>query len=153
MSVFSIIWKSVGCELLPSQTLPSEGTHTTALTYVRTSFFLCNSAISHAYYDCAASLHPEQYLLCRGMLCVKHSCPAHSAVLRQDSGQHLTYRVSPSKVLSTLYERQAFFQFPEFLRTLTFLHKTRLSLRDFHLFTGMCLIFSQLLSFLLIFPY
>lgn len=69
------------------------------------------------------------------------------------SGQHLTYTVSPSKVLSSLYERQAFSQFPKFLRTLTFLHKMRLSLRVFSLLTGMCLIFSQLLSFLLIFPY
>lgn len=84
-SVFSIIWKTVGYELLPSQTLPSQGAHRAALTYVRTGFFLCNSAISHAYYDWAASLHPEQYLLCRRMLCVKPSCPAHSAVLRQDS--------------------------------------------------------------------
>lgn len=44
------------------------------------------------------------------------------------SGQHLTYRVGPSKVLSSPYERQAFFLFPGFLGTLTLLHKTRLSL-------------------------
>lgn len=68
------------------------------------------------------------------------------------SEQHLTYGVSPSKVLSSLWERQAFFQFSGFLRILTLLHKTRLSLRVFHLFTGMQFIFSQLLSYLIIFP-
>lgn len=84
-SVFSIIWETVGCEMLPSQALPFRGALRAALTYVRTSFFLCNSATCHGYYGWAASLYPEQYLPCRGMLCVKHSCPAHSAVLRQDS--------------------------------------------------------------------
>lgn len=68
------------------------------------------------------------------------------------SVQCLTYGVSPSKVFSSLYERQAFFQFPGFLRTLTLVHKTRLSLTVFHLFTGMWFIFIQLLFFLLIFP-
>lgn len=68
------------------------------------------------------------------------------------SVQHLTYGVSPSNMLSSLYERQAFFQFSGFLRTLIFVHKTRSSLRVFHIFTEMWLIFSQLLFFLLIFP-
>lgn len=57
-----------------------------ALADSRTSF-LCNFAISNAYYDRAASLHPEHYLLHRKMLCVKPSYPAQSALIRQDSAE------------------------------------------------------------------
>lgn len=90
----------------------------------------------------------QENALCKAFV----PCSLSSAEARF-SGQHPTYGVSPSKVLSSLRERQAFFQFPGFLRTLTLLHKTRLSLRVFHLFTGMWFIFSQLLSFLLISPF
>lgn len=62
------------------------------------------------------------------------------------AGQHLTYGVSPSKVLSSPYERQAFFQFPGFLRTLTLLHKIRLSLSLSSLYWD--LIYFQSVSFL-----
>lgn len=75
----------MGRELLPGQPLPFQGAHRPSLTNSRTSFFLCNFAISDAYYDRAASLHPEQYLFRGEMLCVKHSYPAHSALMRQDS--------------------------------------------------------------------
>lgn len=57
-----------------------------------------------------------------------------------------------SQELPSPCETQAFFQLPGFSRAPTLLHKTRLSLSDFHLVTEMWFIFSQLLSFLLIFP-
>lgn len=137
-------------ELLPGRPLPFQGAHRPALANFRTSCFLCNFAISDAYYDQAASLHPEQYLFRREMLCVKHSYPAQSALMRQDSAGSTPCVGSVPPGASQ--QGKAPFQLPGFLRAPAFLHKTRLSLSDFHLFAETWFIFSQLLSFLLIFP-
>lgn len=74
-----------GHALLPSHPLPFWGAHQAALADVSSSFFLCNFAISGAYYDQAASLQPELYLFHREMLCVKQLCLAQSALMGQDS--------------------------------------------------------------------
>lgn len=72
-------------------------------------------------------LTPRAVFTCRGMLCVKHSCSAHSAVLRQDSlGSTSHMEWVPPRCFPALMK--LFFQFPGFLRTLTLLHKSRVSL-------------------------
>lgn len=70
-----------------------------------------------------SSIYLQGNALCKALM----PCSLSSAEAGL-SGQDLTYGVSLSKVLSSPYERQAFFQFTVFLRTLTLLHKSRLSL-------------------------
>lgn len=143
----------MGCELPPSQPLPFQGAYQPVLTDFRTSFFLCSFAISDAYSDRAASLTARAVFISQGNALCKAMVPC--SVSTDEAGfckQHPTSGVSPPQELPSPCKRQALFQLPGFLRALALLHKTRLSLSDFHLVTETWFICSQLLSFLLIFP-